>query len=419
MTVNTERVVFLGPDPLPAVGSQLPVLCADGCGLSRGGGPGWEEFEMRGPNSSAALLRLPAVQQRLRSQVDALAVWKSSAEVERIALELGVLVANSPALIARRIENKSHFSREAQAAGLPVPPTRVGVAGPELLRAALELSGPFVFQLAHGFSGEQTYPATSEAELAELVRRFDGRACRIVQQVVGTAITVTGVVSAERLLVGPACIQLTGLPSLTPHPLGSCGNDYGRPVPEPDAVREVALRTADWLRRQGHLGIFGLDLVVGAKGAIWCIEVNPRLVASVPLFSLTARDQGSPGILSQHLASFGIGPSAEDELECHWSQLILYQLGERLRQPEVRTARGTLTAAGRFRAAGELGLPGPQPGEVGLLVQGHSRPGRELARLFFEGPCCAPDGTLLPQLEACMGELRSQLEAPSRAAAVS
>ncbi|HVB54194.1 MAG TPA: YheC/YheD family protein [Candidatus Acidoferrales bacterium] len=412
MTKNPAGVVFLGPDPLPALGSGLPVICADGCGLSQADGPGWESFDGPGSASSATLLGLLAVQERLRSEAAAVVVWKSSAEVERRARELGVVVANSPALIARRIENKSHFSRAALAAGLPIPPTQAGVAGPELLKASRELSGPLVFQLAHGFSGEQTYLARSAAELEELIHRFEGRSCRVAAQVAGTPVTVTGVVAENRLMIGPACLQLTGLPSLTPHPLGSCGNDYGRPVPQREKIHQVALQTAEWLRRQGHLGIFGLDLLVDEDGATWCIEVNPRLVASVPLFSLSARDLGRPGILDHHLASFGIVENIDEELACHWSQVILYQREERLPKPERHTARGPLAESGGFSVTGQLGLAGPPPGEAGLLVQAQSRPGRELARVFLQGACCAPDGTLLPHLEALVSELRSHLEAP-------
>jgi hypothetical protein len=275
------------------------------------------------------------------------------------------------------------------------------------------LSGPWVLQLARGYSGEQTYLAGSEIELEQLVDRFEGRSCRISQEVAGTPVTVTGVVSRERLLIGPACLQLTGLPSLTPHPLGSCGNDYSRPVPEPEAVGEVALKTAEWLRLQGHLGVFGLDLVVGADGAVWCIEVNPRLVASVPLFSLSARDLGSPGILNHHLASFGIGECAAPELECHWSQVILYQRTDRLPDPLLRSGQGDSRDLGELDSSGELGLAGPRSGNTGLLVQAQSRPGKELARVIFEGPCSAPDGTLLAELETLVQRIRSQMEAGS------
>jgi predicted ATP-grasp superfamily ATP-dependent carboligase len=412
VSVRPGRVFFVGPDPLPAVASGLPVICADACGVGAGESSELDRFAVPSSVSSAALMEVPAVQERIRSTATAVTVWKSSAAVEQSACRLGVAVANAPALVSRRIENKSHFSREAAAAGLPLPPFVAGVAGAELLLAAAELRGPFVFQLAHGFSGEHTYPAASEEDLAELLQRFAGRACRIAQRVDGTPVTVTGVIAKDRVLVGQACVQLTGLTILTPHPLGSCGNDYSRPAPEADAVHQVALAAAEWLRHQGHLGIFGLDLVVGQDGSIWCIEVNPRLVASVPLFDLSARDRREPGILSLHLACFGLGHLAEPALECHWSQVILYQRAERLPRPGVATASGRLSATGHFTPECEMHLEGPASGQAGLLVQGQSRPGKELARIWFEGPCSAPDGTLLPHLESYARQLRSQLEAP-------
>jgi hypothetical protein len=78
-----------------------------------------------------------------------------------------------------------------------------------------------------------------------------------------------------------------------------------------------------------------------------------------------------------------------------------------------------LGASGQFSPTLELDLAGPPPGEVGLVVQAQSRPGKELARVLFEGACCAPDGRLLPHLEALVIELRSQLEASSAVESVS
>lgn len=413
MSSHTERVAFVGPDPLPALATRLDLVCAEYCGLSQEEEPRWDRFAGSGPASTAAVLARAEVHRYLSSGADAVLVWKSSAEVERMAGEIGVVLANSPAQIARRIENKGYFSRGAPAAGLPIPATRTGVAGFNLLGAAEELTPPLIFQLARGFSGEQTYLAKTAGDLEELLQRFRGRACRIAELVLGTPVTVTGVVSPSRLLVGPACLQVTGVPSLTPHPLGSCGNDYSQPVPEAQAVHELALRAADWLRRLGHRGIFGLDLVVGEGGSIWCIEINPRLVASVPLFSLSARGSSRRGILAEHLASFGIGETGDQDLECDWSQVILYQRGARRAHSELATAVGTLAPSGHFQPTGQMGIEGPAKGEVGVIVQSHSRPGKELARLISEGACCAPDGSLLPQLVSCVRELRSLLEESS------
>ncbi|MGH7667424.1 MAG: hypothetical protein ACREN1_08985 [Candidatus Dormibacteria bacterium] len=420
MTPSAARLAtFLGPDPLPALGSRLGALCADGCGLEPGAGPSWESFGGPGLSSSLELLRLPSVQERIRQRPTAILVWKGSAELERLAQTLGATLANSSSLISRRLENKRYFSEHAGEAGLPIPPTRSGTAGPDLLGLARELDLPLVFQLAHGFSGSRTYRLTTHEQLQALTEQFPGRACRVSTEVPGTPVTVTGVVSQKRVLVGAPSLQLTGIPELTPHPLGSCGNDHLATVPAADLVLDLTRRCGEWLIREGHLGVFGLDLVVGSDGSAWCLEVNPRLVASVPLFSLSARDHALPGILEHHLASFGIGAAPGGELPCDWSQVILYQRGDRRADPGWATCTGELTQLGEFRRVGQLGLGGPHPGQVGLLVQAHSRPGRELARLFFQGPALGADGSLLPHLRRVAAALRAELELPDRGESVS
>lgn len=408
MTDSATAEFFLGPDPIPALGSGLPVICADGCAIG-GGVPGLTEFPAAA-RSSIGLLQQTSVQELLGQRASGLVVWKSSAVVERLAAELGLGLANGPAHNSRRLENKAFFSKAAAAAGLPIPAAVGGPADAALQESALALRMPLVFQLAHGFSGAQTYPVTSGGELAELIERFRGHACRVAEMVEGSAVTVTGVAYPEMVVMGTACLQLTGIPELTPHPLGSCGNDFSSAVPHQEAVDRTGAQVGDWLRQHGHRGIFGVDLVVAEDGRCWCIEVNPRLVASVPLWSLSARDRGRSSMLGQHLSCFGIGDQSPAPLSCHWSQLILYQLGESSHPGGAATARGNLDQNGSFSPTGELTLDGPGEGEIAQLIRGASSRGHELARLILEGPLTSPDGRLLPHLAGWVRATRSALE---------
>jgi hypothetical protein len=330
--------------------------------------------------------------------------------VERLAAELGLRLANSPAHNSRRLENKAFFSKAAAAAGLPIPAAVSGPSGAALQASALALGLPLVFQLAHGFSGAQTYPVASEGELAELVERFRGHACRIAEMVEGCPVTVTGVAFPDLVVTGPSCLQLTGIPELTPHPLGSCGNDFVSPVPHRESADRTAAQVGEWLRQRGHRGIFGVDLVVAEDGRCWCIEVNPRLVASVPLWTLSARGQGGSSLLGQHLSCFGIGDQSPAPLSCHWSQLILYQIGKSSRPEAVTSARGKLDQKGSFTPTGGLTLDGPAEGEVAQLIRGGSSRGHELARLILEGPLTSPRGGLLPHLSGWVRATRAALE---------
>ncbi|HUY62048.1 MAG TPA: ATP-grasp domain-containing protein, partial [Candidatus Dormibacteraeota bacterium] len=313
--------------------------------------------------------------------------------------------------IARRLENKVYFARAAPDAWLPVPGMVAGEAGPALLEAATALRAPYVFQLARGFSGQHTHRAATSADLEALLTAYRGRLCRIAEFVVGDPVTVTGIVGEREVVLGTPCRQVTGIAACTPYPLGSCGNDFGQPAPAANAVRSVAARVAAWLQREGHRGIYGADMVVAPDGEVWCLEVNPRLVASVPLWNLAARDHGEPSMLRWHGAVFADPTVAlPARLECDWSQLILHNLRAAPQQPaRLQTGVGRIGDDGCFHRTGPLRLRGPAPGEAALIVRQRASRGHEVARVIFQGPCLQADGQLLPRMAALVADLRDGL----------
>ncbi len=400
-----RRVFYVAPDPVAALGSQLAVLAASDAGLEAE--PERLTVLPGGGRSGRSLLDLPAAGRRLQREASAVILWTGSAAARRRLSGLGVGSANSDPQVARRLENKAHFQDAARARGIPVPRSVSGLAGPDLLAAASPL-GRAVFQLARGYSGAATYPVHGSDELAGLLTRFQGHPCRVAEWVEGTPVTVTGVALEGRVALGPPCLQLTGIPELTPHPLGSCGNDFSSPIPGAEEVARVARQTGEWLRELGHRGIFGVDLVLDRAGHPWCIEVNPRLVASVPLWSLSAARESS--LLDLHLAAFGLAEDRGAALSCRWSQLILYQLGRLAGAEPGVSQEGTWDLAGRFVPGRRLTLAGPEPGRVGLVRRAPAGPGKELARLILEGPLIGAGGELLPHLEKAVLALRQELE---------
>ena len=400
-----RRVFYVAPDPVAALGSTLAVVAASDAGLEAD----TERLTVvsGGGRSGRSLLELPEVGRKLQQEASAVILWTGSAAAGLRLSGLGIANANSDPGVARRLENKAHFQDAARARGIPVPRSVSGTAGPDLLAAASPL-GRAVFQLARGYSGAATYPVHGPGELGELLTRFRGHPCRVAEWVDGTPVTVTGVALEGRVALGPPCIQLTGIPELTPHPLGSCGNDFRSPVPGAGAVARVARQTGEWLRELGHRGIFGVDLVVDRAGRPWCIEVNPRLVASVPLWSLSGPHGSS--LLDLHLAAFGLAEDRGAPLGCRWSQLILYQLGRLAGSEPAVSREGTWDAQGRLVPGRRLTLAGPEPGRVGLVRRRPAGPGKELARVIFEGPLIGAGGQLLPHLAAAVLALRQELE---------
>jgi hypothetical protein len=403
--MTERRVFYVAPEPVGALGSRLSVLAANDGGLEADP----ERLTVVGAEagSGRSLLELPEVGRRLQEEASAVVLWTGSAAALRRLSQLGVPAANSDPGVARRLENKAHFQDAARARGIPVPRSVSGVAGPELAANAAP-PGRGVFQLARGFSGAATFPIGGPLELTELCARFRGHPCRVAEWVEGTPVTVTGVALNGRVVLGPACLQLTGLPKLTPHPLGSCGNDFSSPVPSPEAVERVAQQTGEWLRELGHRGIFGVDLVVDRAGRAWCIEVNPRLVASVPLWSLSSVPGSS--LLDLHLAAFGLAAEPRAPLTCHWSQLILYQMGRTTTSGPIVSQEGAWDPEGNFLPQRRLSLDGPAPGRVGVLRRRPAGPGKELCRIILEGPLTGSQGELLPNLERAVQALRQELE---------
>ena len=399
------RVFYVAPDPVAALGSRLAVLAASDAGLAAD--PDRLTVVPGGGRAGRSLLELPEVGWRLQREAAAVVLWTGSAAARQRLAELAIPNANSDPQVARRLENKAHFQDAARAWGIPVPRSVSGVAGPDLLPSASHFERA-VFQLARGYSGAATFPVRDAADLDELITRFAGHPCRVAEFVEGTPVTVTGVALEERVALGPPCLQLTGLAELTPYPLGSCGNDFSSPVPGAEAVAQVAQQTGEWLRELGHRGIFGVDLVVDGRGRPWCIEVNPRLVASLPLWSLSAPAGGS--LLDLHLAAFGLAEDTGASLDCHWSQLILYQQ-RRLASAEAAASQEGNWEPGRgFVPERRLTLAGPGPGRVGLIRRSPAGPGKEIARLILEGPLIGADGHLLPHLRTAVLSLRRELE---------
>ncbi len=407
---------YVGADPIPALGSGLLAVCADACGIVDE--PRGRVTEVPAPARAGALalLEQAAVREWLTRSAGAVVVWKPSVRIAELVRATGRPLANARAQVARRLENKAHFARTAPGAWLPLAPTVVGPAGPQLLEAALGLKGPWVVQLASGYSGRTTRLAETPKALAAALHADEGRSCRVATFVAGDPVTVTGVIGDARIALGVACRQLTGIDVLTPHPLGSCGNDFGRPLAAEAAVRSVAARAAAWLQREGHRGLFGVDLVVAADDTVFCIEVNPRLVASVPLWNLAARDAGRPSILAEHVSVFDPAATGTlpERLTCGWSQLILHNLGSVARTVDLASGVGTVGPDGGFQHQGPLPLDGPRPGEGALVVHRRAAPQQEVARLILEGELADGRGRLLPGPAALVADVRRRLEASSR-----
>ncbi|MHB8507577.1 MAG: ATP-grasp domain-containing protein [Candidatus Dormibacteria bacterium] len=235
----------------------------------------------------------------------AVLAFKPGERLQAAVQAAGGLLLHPDATVARAFENKLNFVAVAARAGLPVPRWEVRPAGDAepFAGLSLRLGFPLVVQGARGNAGQRTWLVSNDEKLSAARAAEAGRPLRVGGYITGTPLTATGAVTASGDVVQvEACRQVTGVEWLTPMPLGSCGNAWHDSGIEAlvAPTRTVVERLGLSLAEAGFRGVFGVDLVAG-PGGLAVIEVNPRMVASLPLATQLEVAAGRVPLLLHHL----------------------------------------------------------------------------------------------------------------------
>jgi hypothetical protein len=322
---------------------------------------------------------------------------------------------------ARSFENKLNFVDIAIRAGLRTPRWEVVTAEDlDYPTLAVRFGESLVVQGPRGNAGQRTWLVSGEAELEAVKAREGGNQLRVAELLDGMPFTVNAVADEAGLLDWiPPSRQVTGVPWLTPMPLGSCGNAWGERALDPhlEAVGKATAALGDALGQEGFSGVFGVDFVDGAEGPA-VIETNPRMVASLPLATQLELEAGRvPLLLRALLLGLGVpderlvaqaaaGPAAPALTQT--SQLIVHRL------ETDPPARPLMPSGVYLLRAGEPPVflrPGAWLSDVlsddeALLLAREPRepvtPAREFARVYVRGSA----GELTPGVADLVGTLR-------------
>ncbi len=354
------------------------------------------------PTAAAEVARVPGTR---------LLVFKPSRRLEERAAQLGASLAHPAASIAQGLENKLALAAIAAEAGIPGEPgaersssepgaERIGLPAQAKIRVADSLSllelrakvrtdGDVVVQSPRGFMGKRTWRVADSHDWREVQATLRGRPAKVARMVEGRPGTVNAVVDhTGATLVTAPIVQVTGEPALTPFAMGSCGNDFTwRPAPHPGrGPEELVRRLGPALAARGFRGHFGIDFVVEdcpGGPVTWLIEINPRLTASMALYSAwcpVLAEAHLDAVSGSALPQRGALPPVEG------GQLIVHNVGTTQGEPLYESEAG--------RREGSGALPSTEPclwPHVATQVE----PGGTRGRLVIPGAVVGAAGDLV------------------------
>ncbi|MCB9753794.1 MAG: hypothetical protein H6713_27950 [Myxococcales bacterium] len=354
---------------------------------------------------------------------------------EAACAELGVELAFPSAALRRALDDKREALRIADAVGLRCAPgvlARVtSYARLRALAADAGLGAELVVQAPFGHSGQTTWFIASARDYERHAAAIAAEpGVRVMRRLDCRSVAVEGCVTRDGVAVGPAMLDLTGVPELTPFRGGWCGNAVGPdvlPRAAQDEVRSGTRRVGEALATRGYRGYFEVDwLVERSTDAVYLGEINPRISGATLLSNLASTATDGVSLLHLHLLEFdrargelgvdleAFNRDAGDPARLErWTLLILEHTGATAVRVHDAPDSGVLTLGpgSLARVAGlEADLrrfPGAAKWYRTITPGDQARPGDILGRLVLREPV-GDDGALSSRARAWISALRQR-----------
>jgi predicted ATP-grasp superfamily ATP-dependent carboligase len=240
-------------------------------------------FDMPHESADTATLIDTTELRSLALNLDAgIVVFKNNSLIESLAETHGLHLLNPHASLAEKVENKvSQVEWLGSLSTTYLPPHKIK-SGAELIWNKTS----YVFQWAHGHTGEMTYLIQSKLDADKIRQEFPERIGRVSEYIHGPVFTVNAVVTVDRTLMGNISYQITGVMPFTDNIFSTIGNDWGLTHSllsdhEITRIEKMVGEIGARLREAGWKGLFGIDLVRDdMSDRIYLIEINARQPAS-------------------------------------------------------------------------------------------------------------------------------------------
>ncbi len=270
--------------------------------------------------NSAVLLARDEVKKYIKENsskraMPAIAVFKPSLAVEKIAAENNWKILNNPAALSKELENKLNFIFIAKSLKIRIPEAEIIDLSRISYWELKKYYDYFVIQLQSGNAGSNTFFIRNNADFIRILDNFSKNSlnskifpARVSKFIKGISATVNACVYSGGIYKGKPCFQITGEELCTNNAGATCGNDWGamnmskKAMDEIDAIMDKIGR---YLQDKGYKGIFGLDFIISEKNEdVYLIEINPRFVASVPCYTKLEIKESVLPMLALHFLEF-------------------------------------------------------------------------------------------------------------------
>ena len=237
--------------------------------------------------------------------------FKPSPMIQKICDENSFKYMGNDWKLNRKLEDKIEFVGITKKLKIPNAESRIIKVEENNLAeysCRLKNKNKFIIQLPRGFSGKATFLIESKKDLNKILKKYKNRKIKISKYLEGKTWTINACVAKNKTLISQPIFQITGLTAYNKNKFGTCGNDYtyGKKLSnkEKEKIFSYTKKIGKYLKGLKYKGIFGLDFIVNSNNEVHLIEINPRLVASIPVFTkLQIQNKEMPFLLS-HILKF-------------------------------------------------------------------------------------------------------------------